>query len=52
MESCPLVPWAVLASSRRRRITSGERAPVDSVTSREYKWWRIGEDSADEPNLR
>ena len=24
VESCPLVPWAVLASSRRRRITSGE----------------------------
>ena len=35
VESCPLVPWAVLASSRRRRITSGERAPVDSVASRQ-----------------
>ena len=31
VESTPSVPCAALPSSLRRRITAGERAPVDSV---------------------
>jgi hypothetical protein len=34
VESTPSVPCAALASSLRRRITAGERAPVDSVASK------------------
>ena len=35
VESTPSVPCVALASSLRRRITAGERAPVDSVALRQ-----------------